>query len=95
VDDVDKRRQRGLLLALPLDTGTWKLPAWQFTDDGLLPGLEEVLDSLTATGPRSRVTFLQSGDPYFDGQTPLELIRRGEIEIVRRLAAAYDELIAT
>jgi hypothetical protein len=38
---------------------------------------------------------LQSGDPYLKGQTPLELIRRGEIEPVRRLAEAYDELVAT
>jgi hypothetical protein len=70
-------------------------PSWQFTDHGLLPGLEDVLRSLTAPGPWSRVLFLQSGDPYLDGQTPLELIHRGEIESVRRLAAAYDELVAT
>jgi hypothetical protein len=92
---VNRRRERGHLLALPLDDGTWVFPSWQFTDHGLLPGLEDVLRSLTAPGPWSRVLFLQSGDPYLDGQTPLELIHRGEIESVRRLAAAYDELVAT
>lgn len=93
--EVERWRQDGLLVALPLASEVWGFPAWQFTDDDLLPGLEEVLRSLTASGPWTRVLFLQSGDPYLDGQTPLELIRRGEIEAVRRLAAAYDELVAT
>jgi hypothetical protein len=92
---VRLRRESGRLVALPLDDGTWVFPAWQFTDHGLLPGLEDVLRSLTASDAWSRILFLQSGDPYLNGQTPLELIRRGEIEPVRRLAAAYDELVAT
>jgi hypothetical protein len=92
---VEERRQAGLLLALPLDHDTWGFPTWQFTEEGLLSGLEQVLRSLNAPDPWSRILFLQSGDPYLDGQTPLELIRRGEIEPVRRLAASYDELVAT
>src|SRR5690349_21030533 len=52
---VEVRRQRGLLLALPLGDETWAFPVWQFADDGLLPGLEDVLISLTASGPWSRV----------------------------------------
>jgi hypothetical protein len=92
---VKRRREAGRLLALPLDDGTWVFPGWQFTGNGLMPGLEDVLRSLTAPDPWSRVLFFQSGDPFFNGQTPLELIRRGEIETVRRLAAAYDELVAT
>jgi hypothetical protein len=72
-----------------------RYPAWQFANNGLLPGLEDVLRVLPAPGAWSRVLFLQGGDPYLNGQTPLELIRRGEIEPVRRLAAAYDELVAT
>ena len=95
MDDVERRRLQGLLVALPVDAAKWGFPAWQFTRDGLLPGLEEVLQSLPEPGPWSRVMFLQSGDPYLNGQTPLELIRRGDIETVRRLAAAYDELVAT
>src|SRR3954451_14685366 len=93
--DVEQRRQDGLLLALPLDDGTLGFTAWQFTDDGLLPGLEAVLRVLPTHDPWSRVLFFKNGDPYLEGQTPLELLRRGEIEPVRRLAAAYDELVAT
>ena len=83
------------MLALPLADGTLGFPAWQFADDGLLPGLEEVLRVLPAPGPWSRLRFLVSGDPYFEGRTPLELLQQGDIEPVRPLAAAYDELVAT
>lgn len=93
--EVQERQRTGLLIALPDERGKPRYPAWQFTDAGLLPGLEDVLRSLTAPDPWSRVQFLQSGDPYLNGQIPLDLIRRGEIDIVRRLAAAYDELVAT
>jgi hypothetical protein len=92
---VEARRERGLLLALPLDNGAWAFPSWQLADRDILPGLEDVLRSLTAAGPWSRLQFFLSGDPYLDGETPLALIRAGEIEKVRRLASAYDELVAT
>lgn len=94
-EEVETRRRAGLLLALPLDDGTFGFPAWQFTDGGLLQGLEEVLRVLPAPDPWSRLLFLQSGDPYLDDQTPLDLLQRGKIEPVRRLAAAYDELVAS
>jgi hypothetical protein len=95
VADIDAQREEGLLVALPLTTGCWVFPSWQFVDGGLIPGLEDVLRSLPAPGPWSRILFLQGSDPYLDGQTPLELIRKGEIGPVQRLAAAYDELVAT
>jgi hypothetical protein len=93
--EVEQRRQDGLLLALPLDSGSYGFPAWQFTDGGLLPGLVEALEVLPAPGPWSRLQFFIYGDPYFGGRTPLELLRAGETEPVRRLAAAYDELVAS
>ncbi len=93
--EVEARRQVGLLLALPLDDGTLGFPAWQFADGGLLPGLDDVLRSLPAQDPWSRLLFFLSGDPYLDDRTPLELLQRGKIEPVQRLAAAYGELVAT
>jgi hypothetical protein len=92
---VEDRRQDGLLLALPVAPGELRFPAWQFTGGGLLPGLEDVLRVLPAPDPWSRVTFFTDGDPFLGGRTPLELLQGGEIEPVRRLAAAYDELVAT
>jgi hypothetical protein len=90
-----QRLRDGGLLALRLDDETLKLPAWQFADDGLLPGLLDVMHARPDLGPWGQVLFFTSGDPYLDGRTPLDLLRRGEIEPVQRLAAAYDELVAT
>ena len=33
------------------DRGGWQLPAWQFTDNGVLPGLETVLAAMPADQP--------------------------------------------
>lgn len=94
VAEVDRRCAAGMLLALPTESGDDGFPSWQFADGGLLPGLDEVLRNLTATGPWSRVLFLLGRDPFLDGQSPLDYLHRGEIGPVKRLAAAYDHLVA-
>lgn len=52
---VDNSRIRHRLLARRLmgwkDRGGWRLPAWQFTENGVLPGLEQVLAALPADQP--------------------------------------------
>ena len=86
---VKARRQRGLLLALPLDDGTWAFPAWQFAGDDLLPGLDGVLVALGVDGPWTRVAFFLSNDIRLDGQTPLAVLLDGRIDAARNAAAAY------
>lgn len=52
---VDSSRVRHRLLAGRLmgwkDRGGWRLPAWQFTENGVLPGLEQVLAALPGDQP--------------------------------------------
>jgi hypothetical protein len=52
---VDTSRVRHRLLAGRLmgwkDRGGWRLPAWQFTENGVLPGLERVLAALPGDQP--------------------------------------------
>jgi hypothetical protein len=52
---VDTSRVRHRLLANRLmgwkDRGGWRLPAWQFTEHGVLPGLEQVLAALPTDQP--------------------------------------------
>jgi hypothetical protein len=95
VADVEQRRQEGLLLALPSASGELGFPAWQFTDDGLLPGLEEVFRNMSVRSPWMRAAFFLSGDLRLDGRTPLEMLLRGEIEAVRDAGAAYGEQLAS
>jgi len=95
VEDVERRRQDGLLIALPSETGTPGFPAWQFRDDGLLPGLDIVLSHMSVRSPWMRAQFFLSGDLRLDGRTPLDVLRRGEIDAVRRAGAAYGEQLAS
>jgi hypothetical protein len=92
---VERRRQDGLLLALPLEAGDLGFPAWQFTDRGLLPGLEDVLQSMSVRSPWMRAQFFLTGDLRLDGETPLGMLRRGNVDAVRRAGAAYGEQLAS
>ncbi|MEV6605978.1 DNA-binding protein [Kutzneria sp. NPDC051319] len=53
--DVDTSRIRHRLAAGRLagwkDRGSWRLPAWQFSDSGVLPGLEVVLAAMPSDQP--------------------------------------------
>ena len=91
--EVENRRRQGLLIALPGIDGRRGFPAWQFTDKGLLPGLEEVLRDIGVASPWSRAAFFLSGDIRLDGRTPLETLLHGDVEAVRRAAAAYGEQV--
>lgn len=88
---VDKRRRAGKLIGLSLGRRGYAYPVWQLGQEGILPGLEEVLTSLNVHDPWMRATFFLSGDPRLDGATPLEELRRGNVEAVRRAASAYGE----
>jgi hypothetical protein len=88
---VGARRQRGLLLALPLDDGTWAFTAWPFYGAENQPRQEDVLRHMSVSGPWMRAGFFLSGDLRLNGRTPLDMLRRGEIDAVRDAGAAYGE----
>jgi hypothetical protein len=93
LDDVEERRRQGLLIALPDEQGRSGFPAWQFTDRGLLPGLQDVLADLGTESPWTQAAFFFSGDIRLDWRTPLEVLLRGDIDAVRRAAAAFGEQV--
>jgi hypothetical protein len=93
--DVEVNYRRGLLVGLPLDEGVVGFPAWQFTEIGLLPGLEDVLRGLGVRNVWMRAAFFLSGDLRLDGRTPLEALLDGEIDAVRAAAAAYGDQLAS
>lgn len=94
---VDSSRVRHRLLARRLmgwkDKGGWRLPAWQFTDTGVLPGLEQVLAALPGDQPALVVAAFMT-TPQEDllarsrTITPCEWLRAGgDPQRVARLAA--------
>lgn len=94
---VDTSRIRHRLLAKRLmgwkDKGGWRLPAWQFTDKGVLPGLEQVLAALPSDQPALVVAAFMT-TPQEDllarsrAITPCEWLQAGgDPQRVARLAA--------
>ena len=88
---VDKRRRAGRLLALDTGRRGYLYPAWQFGPRGVLPGIEAVLGAFDGVDAWTQAAWFLSGDARLDDDTPLEALRRGEAEAVRRAAAAYGE----
>ncbi|MDP9227348.1 MAG: helix-turn-helix domain-containing protein [Actinomycetota bacterium] len=82
------------LLAV-LDRGAYRFPMWQFDprgEDGVLPGLPEVLDALEPQQPFAKVVWLRRPNSTFAGREPVELLRDRELEPVVGAAHAAAQL---
>lgn len=88
---VDKRRRAGRLLALAVGRHGFAYPSWQFTAQGLLPGLEKVLEALRGHDPWMQLAFFVNGNARLEGRRPLDELRGGHVEAVLRAASAYAE----
>jgi hypothetical protein len=88
---VDGRRTRGTLLAVPQANGEWVYPACQFTDAGVLPGLDWFLKAFQVPEPWTQLSVLLAQSPRLDERTPLEALRTGDTEAARAVAREYGE----
>lgn len=86
---VDKRRRAGKLIGLNTGRRGYAYPVWQLGMNGVLAGLEDVLVDLSVRDPWMQAAFFVSGDPRLGGATPLDELRRGNVEAVRRAARGY------
>jgi hypothetical protein len=88
---IEARRASGRLLAVSIGRRGHLYPAWQFADEGVLPGMEEILALLDAHPPLAKVRFFLSGNHRLDGERPLDRLRRGELDPVRLAARTFGE----
>lgn len=88
---VHKRVRGGRLLALDCGRHGYIFPAWQFTDEGVLPGLEDLLAALADHDPWMKLAFFLGENTALDGSTPLEALRRQESATALRAARLYGE----
>jgi hypothetical protein len=88
---VDKRRNKGQLLAVSLGKRGYFYPLWQFHDGGVLPGLDLVLAALAKFDAWTQLMFIKTGDLRLDNLTPLECLLAGNIDPVLTAAACYGE----
>jgi hypothetical protein len=91
---VDKRRLAGRLLAVSTGRRGYHYPSWQFTPEGILPGLEPVLALLREHDPWMRLAFFVNANTALSGETPLAELRRGNLDPVKRAARLYGEQVA-
>jgi hypothetical protein len=90
---IHKQFKQGKLLAV-LRGNVLGFPACQFDDEGApAPGLPEVLRLLKrrSFGPWTQLRFLAGGNTRLRNQTPLEALRAGHLDEVRRAAEAFEE----
>jgi hypothetical protein len=88
-------RVRDNTLLAVLDRGAYRFPVWQFDpqgEDGVLPGLPDVLDALEPQQPFAKLVWLRRPNPTFEGREPLDLLRDRELEPVKDAARAAAEL---
>jgi hypothetical protein len=88
---IDNRRKRGSLLGIQLGRRGYRYPAWQFSPDGLLPGLKETLESLAGLTPWIQLSFFLNENAWLDGRRPLDALRQGQVNAVVHAAGQYGE----
>ena len=89
---VDKRRKAGTLLALQSGRGDYLYPVCQFTEHGVLPGIDRFLAACPPSGGWTRLDLLLTPAEEIGNRSPLEALHGGEVEAAARVAAMFGEL---
>jgi hypothetical protein len=91
VQAVSKKRSAKKILGLSLGKRGYVYPCWQFANNGILPGLSEIISILEAglVPDWDKLRFFISGDFRLSGKTPLEYLQGSNLELVKLAAKAY------
>jgi hypothetical protein len=80
---VERRVQEGSLLAVPGPSNRRRYPTIQFNSDGtIVSGLKEIQRALDFSSPWSVLSFLANPDDHLDNARPIDVLRRGNIDLV-------------
>lgn len=88
---VEKRRKAGRLIGVSLGRRGFGYPSWQFSERGILAGLEAVLDVLKPHDAWTKLVFLTSANAATNDKKPLAVLRSGDVEKVLDAARTYGE----
>jgi hypothetical protein len=91
---VDKRRSRRALLAVPTGSGEHLYPACQFTLEGVIPGIAEVLHAFQIQNPWTQLSALLAPAPALRGKIVLEALKDGQIKEAVGVVASLGEQAA-
>jgi hypothetical protein len=85
---VSRARAEGRLLGLPIGRRTYLYPSWQFGPEGPLPGLRAAREALGDADPWTLTAFLVAPNSRLDSESPVAVLRRGDLTAVVRAARA-------
>jgi hypothetical protein len=85
---VAVRRSSGKLLAVEGNRG-YVYPSWQFDGHDLLPGFVDIMKILGDSTPWTQFIFFLSKNDPIGGKHPLDLSRKGNIDLVRKAAQMH------
>lgn len=90
---VNKRRQKGKLIALKRGQHGYMYPAFQFDVRAgqILKGLEEVLTHLDPEDPWMILQFLLTKSPRLDDRLPVEMLQEGQVQPVIGAARTFGQ----
>lgn len=83
--------KQGDIVGVSYQARKLQFPAWQFERDGLLPGLNQVLHILAEDGAWAQIGFMLNPNLRLNGDAPLDLLRRGDVDSVLAAARMYGE----
>jgi hypothetical protein len=86
---VEERRKAGELIAVKAGEG-YRYPACQFTPEGVVTGLSEVLAVMPIRADCMRLEWLLITDDALEGITPLRALRAGRLEEVLDIARDHE-----
>lgn len=88
---VDKRRRKRQLLAVLAGAGTYLYPVCQFTENGVLPGLDRYLGAFSTGGGWTGLDVLLAPAEEIGGISPLDALRQGDVKSAAVAAAMFGE----
>jgi hypothetical protein len=86
---VEERRKAGELIAVETGEG-YRYPACQFTPNGVVTGLSEVLAVMPIRHDWMRLEWLLVPDAALEGLSPLEALRAGRLEDAIDIARNHE-----
>jgi hypothetical protein len=88
---VDYLRKTKAILAWRNTNGKWNYPVWQFDSGRIRPGIRECLKALTTDDPWGRMIFFLSPRDSLNGDRPLDLIVKREIDAAIAVARRHQQ----
>lgn len=89
-EEVDRMRERGELLAVPIGDDH-HYPRCLISEGSVLPGLAEFLRAFEVPEPWTQLSVLLGPAPSLDGKSALEALRDGNVEGAVSVARSFGE----